>query len=122
MHLGAPWASKRLAWEVLNHLGTNWASTWALQLLFFNIFQEKCDLCISMPLSKGIAVSAGPGRHVGAAWVQKSPRKAPKWTRRARSEQPGQSSLAGRLGLAVNVMERTGPQPRCKSGQRPKSI
>ena len=75
-----------------------------------------------MPLSNGIAVSAGPGGHVGAAWVQKSPRKAPKWTRRARSEQPGQSSLAGRLGLAVKVMEIIGNQPRSKPGQRPKSI
>ena len=69
------------------------------------LYAEKLDLAISMPLSSGIAVCAGPGVRVGATWAEKSRPSGPKWLRRAKSEWPGPSSWAGRFGLAVGVME-----------------
>ena len=86
------------------------------------LYAEKLDLAISMPLSSGIAVCAGPGVRVGATWAEKSRPSGPKWLRRAKSEGPGPSSWADQFGLAVNVMERIATQPRTKSGQRSKSI
>ena len=75
------------------------------------LYAEKLDLAISMPLSSGIAVCAGPGVRVGAIWVQTPRPNGPKWFRKARPEWPGQASLAGRPGLAVNVMRIIGTQP-----------
>ena len=86
------------------------------------LYAEKLDLAISMPLSSGIAVCAGPGVRVGATWSRKSRPSGPKWLRSAKSEWPRPSSWAGRFGLAVRVMERIGTQPRLKSSQRSKSI
>ena len=76
------------------------------------LYAEKLDLAISMPLSSGIAVCAGPGVRVGATWAEKSRPSGPKWLRRAKSEWPGPSSWADQFGPAVNVMEMLckGPQ------------
>ena len=65
-------------------------------------------LCISTPLSSGIAIIAGPGTQVGATWAEKSSPIGPS----------GQSNLAGQRGLAVKVMGTVGNQPTCKSSQR----
>ena len=75
------------------------------------LYAEKLDLAISMPLSSGIAVCAGPGVRVGATGAEKSRPSGPKWLRRAKSEWPGPSSWADQFGLAVNVMEMTANQP-----------
>ena len=72
------------------------------------LYAEKLDLAISMPLSSGIAVCAGPGVRVGATGAEKSRPSGPKWLRRAKSEWPGPSSWADQFGLAVNVMEIIG--------------
>ena len=89
------------------------------------LYAEKLDLAISMPLSSGIAVCAGPGVRVGATEAEKSRPSGPKLLRRAKSEWPGPSSWADQFGLAVNVMETIGndwKSARLKSGQRSKSI
>ena len=75
------------------------------------LYAEKLDLAISMPLSSGIAVCAGPGVRVGATWRIKSHPNGPKWPRSAKSGWPGPSSWAGRFGLAVRVMGRAGKNP-----------
>ena len=49
------------------------------------LYAEKLDLAISMPLSSGIAVCAGPGVQVGATGAEKSRPSGPKWLRRAKS-------------------------------------
>ena len=53
---------------------------------FVTVFSEMCDLCISMPLSSGVAIIAGPGIQVGATCNQKS--------HRIRLAQPNQLSRA----------------------------
>ena len=65
-HFGALWA---LLGRSLTTLGSVLASTWGLRALFFTILLEKSDLCISTPLSNGIAIIAGPGTQVGAIWA-----------------------------------------------------
>ena len=101
-HFGALWA---LLGRTLTTLGTVLTSTWGLQALFFTILWEKSDLCISTPLSNGIASLAGPGNQVGATCVQKSHPIGPKCFRTGKLQGPGQSNLASRLGRAVRVME-----------------
>ena len=78
---------------------------------------EKLDFVISTPLSNRSCLCAAPGEQDGATWAEKSHPNGPKWPRRGKSEESGQSSLAGRFGLAVNVMELTGNQPKVKSSQ-----
>ena len=58
------------------------------------LYAEKLDLAISMPLSSGIAVCAGPGVQVGATWA-KSPVRSPKSCLEVPS-QSGQDSQVGR--------------------------
>ena len=91
-------------------------------LCFSQEFSEKCDLCISTPLSNRIATWAGPGAQVGATWAPKSSPIGPEWPQSGKSEGPGRSSLAGRFGLAVGAMETNGNQPNRKSSQGLKSI
>ena len=72
------------------------------------LYAEKLDLANSMPLLSGMAVCARPGDQVGATCAQKSHPIGPEWRRSGKSEGAGQSSLAGRFGLAVRVMEING--------------
>ena len=67
--------------------------------------EEKLVFRESTPLSSGLASFAGPGVQVGATWAKKSHPNGPKWPGRGKSEGSGQSSLAGRFGLAVRVLE-----------------
>ena len=77
---------------------------------------------ISMPLCSGIATFEGPATQLGATWAENSSPIGPEWSRRVKSEGSGQSSLAGRFGLAVGAMEIIGTQPKTKPGRRAKSI
>ena len=86
------------------------------------LYAEKLDLVISMPLSSGMAVCAGPGVQVGATWAEKSSPIGPEWPRSGKAEGSGQSSLTGRFGLAVGAMGITGTQPRLKSSRRAKPV
>ena len=63
-----------------------------------------------MPICSGIATFEGPATQLGATWAEKSSPMGPDWLPSGKSEGSGQSSLAGRCGLAVNVMEPTGNQ------------
>ena len=69
------------------------------------LYAEKLDFRISTPLPHGMLCFEGPGTQVGATWAEKSSTTGPEWPRSGKSEGAGQSSLAGRLGLAVRVME-----------------
>ena len=71
---------------------------------FYAFFLEKRGLYNSMPLCSGSATFASPGAQVAATWAQKSESNGPK----LKSQGPGQSSLAGRFGLAGGVMQRLG--------------
>ena len=90
--------------------------------VFFTNLLKKCDLCISTPLTHGIAIIAGPGIQVAATWAEKSSPIGPKWPRRGQSEGSGQSSLADRFSLAVKVMDRAATLADLTSSQRVKSI
>ena len=57
-HFGDQWA---LLGRPLTTLGTVLVATWGLQAVFLTILSEKSDLCISTPLSSGIAIMACPG-------------------------------------------------------------
>ena len=72
---GCIWEYFEARWGLLGmpltSLGTVLASTWGPQALFFTTLLEKRDLCISTPLSHGIAIIAGPGTQVGATRGEK---------------------------------------------------
>ena len=102
--------------ELLNNSSFNLSSADSVLESFSGI----SDLCISMPLSDGMATCAGPGVPVGATQAQKARPNGPKWLRSGKPEWPGQSSLAGRFSRAVGVMETAGnrrksAQPQVKS-------
>ena len=86
------------------------------------LYAEKLDFRISTPLKHGMLCFEGPGTQVGATWAEKSSTTGPEWPRSGKSEGSGQSSLAGRFGLAVGAMEITATQPRLTSGRMAKSI
>ena len=68
------------------------------------LYAEKLDLAISMPLSRGIAVCAGPGVQVGATWA-KSPVRSPK----SGLEVPSRSKVwTVGARCSVGVMETAG--------------
>ena len=73
---GSIWQHFEARWGLLGtpltSLGTILASTWGPQALFLTVLSEPCDLCISMPLSRGIAIIADPCIQVGATCDQKS--------------------------------------------------
>ena len=69
------------------------------------LYAEKLDLVISMSLSGGMAVCAGPGVQVGATWAEKSSPIGPEWPRSGKLEGSGQLRLAGGFGLAVKLWE-----------------
>ena len=86
------------------------------------LYEEKLDFRISTPLPHGMLCFEGPGTQVGATWTEKSRPIGPEWPRSAKSEGSGQSSFAGRCGLAVKVMEIIGTQAGITSSRRAKSI
>ena len=96
---------------------------------FSQEFTEKCDLCISMPLSNRIATCAGPGAQIGATGGHFGPKVTPD---RSKVDSKGQvgvefgRSVRGPLSelwkLPGNRPRTAGAQPRIKSRQRSKSI
>ncbi len=86
------------------------------------LYTEKLDFRISTPLPHGMLCFEGPGTQVGATWAEKSSPTGPACARRGKSEGSGQSSFAGRCGLAVKVMGTAGTQARLASSRRAKSI
>ena len=81
------------------------------------MFAEKDELCFSIPFLSGMAAFASPGAQVGATWAQQTESNGSK----LQVGGGGQSSLAGRFGLAGGVMEITPTPPRLKSSRRYKS-
>ena len=84
------------------------------------LYAEKLYFRISTPLPHGMLCFEGPGTQVGATWAEKSSPIEPEWRRSSKLEGSGQSSLAGRLGLAVKLWEllgngRTSAQNQVKS-------
>ena len=73
-----------------------WQSLFRLFVETRATLTEKLDLAISMPLSSGIAVCAGPGVQVGATWA-KSPVRSPK----SGLEVPSQSGQDSQVGRSV---------------------
>ena len=86
------------------------------------LYAEKLHFRISTPLAHGMLCFEGPGTQVGATWAEKSSPPGPACARSGKSEGSGQSSFAGRCGLAVKVMETAGNQAGFASSRRAKSF
>ena len=86
------------------------------------LYEEKLDFRKSTPLPHGMLCFEGPGTQVGATWTEKSSTTGPEWPRSCKSEGSGQSSWAGRIGLAAGAMEITRNQPGITSRRKAKSI
>ena len=63
------------------------------------LYAEKLDLVISMPLSSGMAVCAGPGVQVGATWAESRARSVQNGLEGAC--QRGQDSQVSQVGLVL---------------------
>ena len=61
LHFGALWDSAGAPWEDIDDLGDGFGFNLGSAGSVFTILLEKSDLCISTPLSSGIAIMAGPG-------------------------------------------------------------
>ena len=102
-----------------------WQSLFRLFVETRATLTEKLDLAISMPLSSGIAVCAGPGVRVGATGAEKSRPSGPKWLRRAKSSKVwtvGARCAVEVMGTAGNCSGTAATEPRLRSSQRSKSI
>ena len=119
---GTFWAALASFWAHFAGSAVTWR---ALLRAFVDSWATLCGKVgfrdFDAPLEQKLSLAA-PGEQDGATWAEKSHPNGPKWPRRGKSEGSGQSSLAGRFGLAVGAMEITATQPRLKSSRRAKSI
>ena len=121
-HFGALWGSVGAAWEELDDLGLGFGFNLGSAGSVFHNFVGKVRFVYFDSTLERNRYYGRSRPQVGATWAEKLSPIGPEWRRSGKLERSEQSSLAGRFGLAVEVMERDGNQPEITSRRMPKSI